>query len=178
MDEPKKKASSKLNARMRKLHRDVGGVVVAMSVMFALSGSIMVFRDVEFLEREAEVQKTLDVGLDANGVKDALRIRQFRQRGAATGGNIEWEGGSYDPATGVATYTEKGYPAPLKQFTTVHKATSGKPFFVFTLAFALAILTLVVTSFWMYKPGTPQFRRFTIMVGVGVVGTALALLMV
>lgn len=177
-DEQKKARGAQLNARMRKLHRDVGGLVVAMSVMFAMSGMIMVFRDVEFLQRETRVEKTIAAGLGPDEVKEALRLRQFRLRGAPAGAIIEFEGGTYDPATGKASYVEKGYPAPVKQVTTLHKATSGRPFFFVTLAYALALLTLVVTSFWMYKPGTPQFRRFTLMVGAGIVGAGVVLLLV
>ncbi|PZX18032.1 hypothetical protein LX69_01067 [Breznakibacter xylanolyticus] len=160
---------------MRLLHRDIGFLVLGLTVIYALSGIVLIYRDTDFLKREVTVEKTIDPNLDAEALGQVLRKRHFKIT-ATHGSVMEFEQGTYNAATGEIRYTSKELPDVLRKFNTLHKSASRSLVHWAGLVYGVLLLFLAVSSLWMYKPGTLLFRRGLIFAGIGVVVAVFLLL--
>lgn len=143
---------------IRILHRDIGFLLVGLTMIYALSGILLIYRSTGFLQSETTSQKTVAVGLEAGELGRELGMRHFELE-KQDGDTIFFQGGSYDRSSGIATYTQSGFPTVLSMFTDLHKVTSRSSMHPLAAVYAFLLLFLAVSSFWMYKPGTRLFRR-------------------
>lgn len=143
---------------MRLLHRDIGFIVVGLTMIYALSGILLMYRGTGFLQTETIVTKKVDKGIDAAELGKALGLRHF-QLERQTGDTILFQGGAYDQATGVATIAKQEFPTVLNMFIQVHKLTSRSTLHIISAVYAALLVFLAVSSFFMYRPGTRLFRR-------------------
>ncbi|EDY83613.1 hypothetical protein VDG1235_3240 [Verrucomicrobiia bacterium DG1235] len=142
--------------------------------IYALSGVIMIFRNTDFLKIEKQIVRTVEPGLTAEELGEALRIRGLRAE-SETEGEIVFRGGIYDRESGEARYTRKELPAVLKAFEEMHKATSDRPLFFLNVFFGVSLLFFVVSSFFMFLP---KSRIMKIGLAYAVAGLALSVVMV
>ena len=63
--------------KIRALHRDIGFFVVGLTVVYALSGLVLTYRDTGLLKREQQVEKTLARGLGSCELARALHLRDL-----------------------------------------------------------------------------------------------------
>ena len=172
------KTTPKKNFRwyMRNLHNQVGFFIVGLVIIYVFSGIVQTYRDTDLLKHAVVHDKELAPGLDNKALGEALKQRNFKVT-KTEGDVIYFEGGSYNAVSGAAQYTTKELYNWVKPFTELHKSNSKPVVHYLTLAFAIALLFLSISAFWMFKPGTRLFSRGVIMTVVGVVAAVLMLIL-
>ncbi len=173
MYQEKKRSLTKL---MRSLHRDIGALVVGLTIIFALSGIIFVYRDVGLLHYDKTIQRNLAPNLDESSLGAALHLRGYKVL-ENNADEIVFQGGRYKKSTGMAVYKNNEYPALFKKLAMLHKSVSASAIHWVTLCYAILLLFLAISSFWMYNPKTKVFKRFLFLSGVGFVFSAVLLLL-
>ncbi|KPM47998.1 PepSY domain-containing protein [Jiulongibacter sediminis] len=142
---------------MRVIHRYLGFFLAGIMAMYALSGMVMIYRTTDFLKEEKHMQKTLEPGLNAEGLGPALRMRLQVQK--EEGDIIYFNDGTYNKVTGEADYTVKELPTLLHKMETIHKATVNSPLYFLNIFFGLSLLFFVISTFWMFAPQTKIFKK-------------------
>ena len=144
--------------RMRVIHRYLGFFLIGIIAVYSLSGTVLIFRDTDFLKQEKQIVKQIRANAKKGEIMQLLNIRQLRIR-KEEGTIIYFEAGQYNKNTGLAEYTVKALPFFLDKITHFHKAKSQDPLFFFNIFFALALLFFAVSSFWMFMPKTAIFKK-------------------
>jgi bacteriorhodopsin len=67
----------------------------------------------------------------------------------------------------------KYYPLVVSKVVKMHKATTGSPLFFLNIAFGIALLFFVVSSFLMFLPKLPQYKQGLKIAAAGFVFVAL-----
>tara|TARA_B100000678_G_C18099355_1_gene458128 strand:- start:174 stop:704 length:531 start_codon:yes stop_codon:yes gene_type:complete len=171
----KKRAPIKpnLNMKMRIYHRCLGFFLAGIMAVYAISGIILIFRDTDAFKIEEQVEEVLPEQVPVEELGRKLRIRDFKVDKVED--NVAYfQGGSYDMNTLTVKYTKKELPFVLEKMEHLHKAKTGDTLFFLNIFFGLALLFFVISSFWMFFPGTDIFKKgiyFTLA------GLVLALLM-
>lgn len=167
-------AKSSTQKKMRIYHRYLGFFLAGIMMVYALSGTVLIFRNTDFLKKEITEEQKLKTGMQTEELGQALRIRNFKV--SKTEGNmVYFKNGSYDAQTGIAVVSKKELPYVLKKMTDLHKATTDRPLFFLNVFFGASLLFFVLSSFWMFLPKTTVFRKGMIFTAAGLV---LALLMI
>jgi hypothetical protein len=159
---------------MRVIHRYLGFFLAGIMAMYALSGTVLIFRNTDFLKQTKTVEKQLDANLAAEQLGEQLRMRGF----SATGEDaniISFREGKYDKNTGFATYTTKSLPFVLDKMTQIHKATTNSPLFFLNIFFGASLLFFVISTFWMFAPKSSTFVKGLYFTAGGVVLTLIML---
>ena len=141
----------------RKYHRLLGFFLTGIMTIYALSGSLLIFRGTDFLKYDQVVERQLAANLPASELGAALRIRGF----SATTENattIEFKNGNYDKASGLVVMQTHDYHPVLQKLVKMHKATTNSPLFFLNLFFGASLLFFAVSSFFMFLPKAPQFK--------------------
>lgn len=162
---PREKAKGRtLSHTMRILHRDIGFLMIGLTLAFSLSGILLVYRSTGFMKSEIQVTRTLDPALSINDVGRALHLRKLTV-GDDDGRRIAFSSepmardGSYDRATGEVRYSAQQLPTFLEKLNALHKTGSGSALHWFSLLYGVLLTFLAVSSLWMFKPSTRPFRR-------------------
>lgn len=161
--------------KFRIYHRYLGFFLVGIMAVYALSGIVLVFRDKDTFKKEKVVEKELPVDTPVDKLGEALRIRNLKVQ-KEEGGIAYFEQGTFDTKTGKAVYTVKELPYLLDRMTHMHKATSSRPLAFLNVFFGLSLLFFVVSSFWMFSPGTSIFKKGLYFTAAGLVLTILLIL--
>ncbi|MFS4469485.1 hypothetical protein [Maribacter sp. 2210JD10-5] len=159
---------------MRIYHRYLGFFVAGIMAVYSISGVVLIFRDTDFLKKEYIAEKQLEPGLDANEVGREIKIKnlKFSSRSEDL---AKFERGTYNTKTGLASYTVKRLPLVLDKMTHLHKAKSSEPLFFLNIFFGVALLFLVISSFWMFLRKTPVFKKGMYFAIAGIVLTLVLL---
>ena len=165
-----------INYYMRIIHRDLGFFVIRLTIIFSLSGIVLIYRDTDFLKKERIREKQLDPNLDAGNLGGILRMRNFEI--IKTEGDIVYfNNGNYNRATGLATYSEKSLPSLLDKMNRLHKKASKDRTHILSTVFGISLFFLAVSSFWLYKPQTRIFRRGMVYAALGFIIAIILLLL-
>lgn len=143
---------------MRVLHRYLGFFLVGVMAVYAISGIVLIFRDTDFLKQEQQINKQIEPNAAAGELGTLLGIKNLKVENS-TPTTITFQNGSYDIQSGLATYTVKKLPFVLDKMTHLHKAKSSQPLYFFNIFFGLSLLFFVLSSFWMFMPGTDVFKK-------------------
>ena len=143
---------------MRIIHRYLGFFLVGIMAVYATSGIVLIFRDTDFLKQEHRFDKQLAPNLSSEDMGQALDLRKLKVD-KTEGGIYYFQEGTYDSATGAASYTLKELPTILEKMTHLHKAKSSEPLFFLNIFFGLSLLFFVISSFWMFMPKTEVFKK-------------------
>ena len=163
-----------VHKRMRIYHRYLGFFLAGIMAMYAISGTILIFRDTNFLKKEKLVKERLKPGLAAVDLGKAIRNRDVKIDSVI--GNIQlFKGGSYNTTTGEVTYTTKTLPVLVEKLTHLHKASTKEPLFYLNVFFAVSLLFFVISSFWMFMPETTIFKKGLYFTLAGIVLTVVLL---
>ena len=160
---------------VRALHRDIGFLVIGLTVIYCLSGIVLTFRETDFLKSEKQVEKSLEPGLNATELPGALRVKRLKVTGEDDQ-TISFANGSYNKITWLAAYTSKDLPPVLNAFNTLHKATNSSGKHWFTLLYACSLAFLALSSFWMYRPENRNFKRGVALASLGALVSVLLLM--
>ena len=164
---------SKISTNMRVYHRYLGFFLAGIMAIYSVSGIIMIFRDTDFLKQENQKVLTVATGLESHAVGAAIKIKNLKIK-SDTLDVVTFENGTYNKTTGVAEFKVKELPYLLNKMTKMHKATNKDPLYYFNIFFGLSLFFFVISSFYMFMPGTTIFKKgmyFTLA------GIALVLLM-
>lgn len=147
----------KLSLKFRILHRYLGFFLAGVMAIYAISGIIMIFRDTDFLKKEAIEIHQLEPNLTGGELSPKLRmgIKVEENKGDV----LYFKQGSYDKATGIATVTKMKLPFVIEKMERLHKATTNSPLYFFNIFFGLSLLFFVLSAFWMFLPSMPIFKK-------------------
>lgn len=143
---------------MRILHRDIGFFVIGLTVIYCISGIMLTYRDTDFLKSKTQIEKTIDSGLKENQLGMVLHLKEMQVL-REDEKEILFSSGSYNKETGAVSYLSKEIPLVLRTFNNLHKVSSNDSRCWFTSLYAVLLLFLAISSFWMYKPGNKYFKR-------------------
>lgn len=166
--------SKSFNYYMRSLHRDIGFFIIGITVIFSLSGIVMIYRDTDFLKTDMKIQKELASGLEPSKLGEIFRIKEMKIT-KTEGGIVYFQNGFYNTISGHAEFTVKSAIPPLNKFIDLHKTWSKRSSSYFIALFAASLFFLAISSFWMFKPQTKTFKRGIILSCVGIVVAILLL---
>lgn len=147
-----------LSYYMRKLHRDAGYFIVGLVFIYALSGITLVYRDTNFMKFDVKKEAKLAPDLTEADLGRALFIRDFKIV-KTENDIITFENGTYNKSTGVAEYTTKELPGFLQKLTALHTTMSSRLNHYSPLIFGSFLMFLAISSFWMFKAGSKNFKR-------------------
>ncbi|MDD4696287.1 MAG: hypothetical protein PHR52_01985 [Fermentimonas sp.] len=161
---------------MRVLHRDIGFITLGLTLVYALSGVILVYRNTNFLMSEKTTVKQLKQDLSAKDLSEQLLIRNF-QILKEEGDMIYFKDGSYNTTTGEATISRKEYPDILNKLVNFHKITGNNKWSFFSTIYGILLLFLAVSSLFMYKFRSKKSKRGIALTGLGIALTIAFLLL-
>jgi len=165
---------SKIQAKVRVYHRYLGFFLAGIMSIYAISGTIMIFRTTNYFKIENNITKELKPNLSESELGKALAIRNFKVTNE-TADKIIFAEGTYNKNTGIANYTVKQLPLFLQKLERLHKATTNSRLFYLNIFFGASLLFFSLSAFFMYVK-TAKVLKKGILVAVG--GLVFALLMV
>ena len=149
---------SKISTNMRVYHRYLGFFLAGIMAIYSVSGIIMIFRDTDFLKKENQKVLTVATGLESHAVGAAIKIKNLKIL-SDTLDVITFPQGTYNKITGVAEFKVKELPYLLNKMTKMHKATHKDPLYYLNIFFGLSLFFFVISSFYMFMPGTTIFKK-------------------
>jgi hypothetical protein len=149
---------SDVSKNMRIYHRYLGFFLAGIMAIYSISGIIMIFRETDFLKKENHKVLTVAPNLKNEEIGPAIKIKNLKVK-SDTLGVVTFEQGTYTRATGVADFTVIELPYLLNKITKMHKATHKDPLYYLNIFFGLSLFFFVMSSFWMFTPGTTIFKK-------------------
>lgn len=171
-----KRAPKNLRWYMRYLHNKIGFFIVGLVIIYGLSGILQTYRDTDLLKHDVRNEKKIAPNLTEEKLGSALKLRNLKVE-RTEGTTLYFKEGSYNSATGEAVYTTKEWYSWINSITSLHKAPSKNVVHYFTTLFAVALLFMSISAFWMFKPGTKLFSSGVYLTIAGIVAAILLLFM-
>lgn len=162
---------------MRAMHRDIGFLVIGLTLIFAVSGIILVHRDSDLLKAPRQVEKRFHPYLNKFELGLALRMRDFHILREDSTMIYFTPQGAYNKKTGVAIYHTDEVPGFFQKLNKLHRIKSKNKMSWFVIAYCVLLAFLAISSFWMYKPKTKPFKRGIIFTLAGFIIAAILLLL-
>ncbi len=147
-----------MSKSMRVIHRYLGFFLAGIMTVYALSGTVMIFRTTNFLKQNKTVEMQLQPNIPVEQLGEKLRIRELKATGEE-GDVIKFNDGSYNKKTGLAVVTRKELPYFLDKMTNMHKATTNSPLFFLNIFFGASLLFFVVSAFFMFAVKSSNFKK-------------------
>ena len=165
---------SEASKNMRVYHRYLGFFLAGIMAIYSISGIIMIFRDTDFLKKENHKVLTVATNLKSDEIGPAIKLKNLKVK-SDTLDVVTFEQGTYNKATGVADYTVKELPYIVNKITKMHKATNKDPLYYLNIFFGLSLFFFVISSFYMFMPGTTIFKKGMYFTLAGIVLTLVML---
>ena len=165
---------SGINQKMRIWHRYLGFYLVGIMAVYAVSGTVLIFRKTDSFKQEKIVEQLLSVNLTEAEVKESLGLKDaifFTAKESF----FYFKGGSYNSQSGVARQIKKEYPFLLDKLIKLHKATTNSPVYWLNIFFGASLLFFVISSFWMFLPHTDVLKKGLYFSLAGIVMTIVIL---
>lgn len=162
---------------MRTCHRVVGYFAIGITLVYALSGIVLNYRNTNFMKVDKQVVKTIAVALTPEELGTALELRGFKVL-EISGDIVNFNTGSYNSVTGEVNYVITDYVFPFNKFSRLHKSVSSNGIHIFGVIYGIVLLFLAVSSYWMYKPGTKHHKEFFLYGGIGIAAAILLLILI
>ena len=155
--------------QMRIIHRYLGYFLAGIMTAYALSGTIMIFRETNFLKHEAISERQLKPNLTAGELSPKLKMAVKVEK--IEGDIFYFKDGYYNQKTGIASVKKMKLPFILEKMERLHKATTDSPLYFLNIFFGLSLLFFVLSAFWMYTPKMPIFKKGMYFATAGIVLT-------
>lgn len=143
---------------MRIYHRYLGFFLAGIMAIYSISGVIMIFRETSFLKKDVHKVMTLAANLKNEEIGPAIKIKNLKTT-EELGDVVKFKEGTYNRTTGVADFTVKELPYFINKMTKMHKATHKDPLYYLNIFFGVSLLFFVLSSFYMFMPGTTIFKK-------------------
>lgn len=163
-----------LSNKMRVIHRYLGFFLAGIMAVYAISGVTLIFRDSDVLKKKYTFEKTIDKGISKSALGRALDVRRLIVT-EEKDGVFYFKEGTYNPTTGEARYSKVEFPPAIKKLQHLHKAKTSDPLYYLNIFFGLSLLFFVISSFWMFMPGSTVFKKGMYFTAAGVALTLLLL---
>jgi hypothetical protein len=164
---------NQINQTMRTYHRYLGFFLAGIMAVYSISGIIMVFRNTDFLKNTIKIEKTIEPNLKAEQLNPILKMKVNVEK--IENGIVYFKGGQYNSETGEVKAEKKELPFILGKMEHLHKATTNDPLFYLNLFFGASLFFFVLSSFWMFLPGTKVFKKGLYFTLAGIVLTLIML---
>ena len=158
---------------IRMIHRNVGYLVIGLSLVYALSGLALIYRDTNFLKSAEKLSITTSTQMVSSDIARDLRLRRIEVTNTE-GDVIHFHDGTsvidgvYDKASGRLSYTKMELPRFLQRFIGLHKTNSSNASHWIAVLYGSLLLFLALSGLGMFKTGTRQFYKGMVMTGIGV----------
>ncbi len=149
---------SDVSKNMRIYHRYLGFFLAGIMAIYSISGVIMIFRDTDFLKKENHKVLTVAANLKNEEIGPAIKLKNLKVK-SDTLDIVTFEQGTYNRTTGVADFKVKELPIVINKLTKLHKATNKDPLYYLNIFFGVSLLFFVISSFYMFMPGTTIFKK-------------------
>ncbi len=143
---------------MRIYHRYLGFFLAGIMAIYSISGVIMIFRETSFLKKDVHKVMTVAPNLKNEEIGPAIKIKNLKTT-EELGDVVKFKEGTYNRTTGVADFTVKELPYFINKMTKMHKATHKDPLYYLNIFFGVSLLFFVLSSFYMFMPGTTIFKK-------------------
>jgi hypothetical protein len=110
------------------------------------------------LKKENHKVLTVATGLESHAVGAAIKIKNLKII-SDTLDVITFPQGTYNKKTGVADFKVMELPYLLNKMTKMHKATHKDPLYYLNIFFGVSLMFFVISSFYMFMPGTTIFKK-------------------
>ena len=165
---------SDVSKNMRIYHRYLGFFLAGIMAIYSISGIILIFRETSFLKKEVHKVITVAPNLKNEEIGPAIKVKNLKTT-EEVGDLVKFEQGTYNKTTGVADFKVKELPSFINKLTKLHKATTKDPLYYLNIFFGLSLFFFVISSFWMFMPGTTIFKKGIYFTIGGVVLTLIML---
>lgn len=162
---------------MRALHRDAGFLTLGLTLVYALSGILLIYRNTDFLKKEQTSVIHLQQNLPEEDLVKQLAVRNFQVE-KREGEVIYFKEGYYNVTTGEAKISRTDYPLLIKKLVNLHKVTGNNRLSLFNTIYGILLLFLSVSSFFMFKFGTRKSKRGLALTGLGIMLTIVFLVLI
>lgn len=159
---------------MRILHRDIGFLMIGLTLVYGVSGIILLYRDTDLFTIDKEYVEMIKPHMPADELGEALELRRLRVI-EERNDTIYFNYGYYCQSTGEAVYTINTYPDFVWTINSFHKLKSRFTSHWFATVYGVMLLFLALSSLWMYKPSSKKFKRGIVLTAIGLVLAAIAL---
>lgn len=149
---------SKISKTFRVYHRYLGFFLAGIMTIYALSGTLMIFRTTNFLKYDKITEREIGANVSAEELGGKLFIRDLQVLNEDDN-TITFSQGSYNKATGIATYTVKELPVVLQKLERLHKATTNSPLYFLNIFFGISLLFFSVSAFFMFTKTNKVLRK-------------------
>jgi hypothetical protein len=149
---------SNTSKNMRIYHRYLGFFLAGIMAIYSISGVIMIFRETSFLKKDVHKVMTVATNLKNEEIGPAIKIKNLKTT-EESGDIVKFKEGTYNRTTGVADFTVKELPYFINKMTKMHKATHKDPLYYLNIFFGVSLLFFVLSSFYMFMPGTTIFKK-------------------
>lgn len=166
--------SREVSMKVRVIHRYLGFFLAGIMAVYSISGIALIFRDSDILKNETVTEKVVAKNLSKDDLGRELGLKRLKID-KEVDGVYYFKEGTYIIATGESKVTKTDYPFILNKLNNFHKAKSGEPLFFMNIFFGLSLLFFVISSFWMFMPKTPIFKKGLYFTLAGIVLTAILL---
>ena len=161
---------------MRALHRDIGFLMIGLTVVYCVSGIILVYRDTDLFTIDKQYIETLKPNIEASELGRALQLRHLRVE-KEVADTIYFNYGSYSKSSGVANYTINTYPDIVWTINSFHKIKTKASMHWMAVIYGVLLLFLAISSLWMYKPRSKKFKRGLVLTALGLIIAVVALML-
>ena len=158
----------------RLIHRYLGFYLVGIMAVYAISGTIMIFRRTDVFKRVTEIETQITPQLTEKKLGKVLEIKDFKIT-RNEGDFAFFKEGQYNIKTGEVAYLKKEYPFIIKKLEGLHKATTESPIYWLNIIFGASLLFFAVSSFWMFLPQTSVFKKGIYFSLAGIIMTLIIL---
>ena len=149
--------SQKTASSFRKYHRYLGFFLAGIMIVYATSGSLLIFRTTDFLKYEQTIERALEPGLQGKMLGSELRLKGFEISGEDDK-TVTFKQGTYDKTTGQVVMLINEYPPVLAKMVKLHKATTDSPLYFLNLFFGASLLFFAVSAFFMFVWRLPTYK--------------------
>ncbi len=147
---------------MRSLHRDIGFLLIGLTLLYTITGLLLIYRGTSFLKTEKSYEKTIATNLKTYEIGDALherKLKPVKEDGDIVYFKIKKCKGTYNKTTGKALYSKVERPFIVQYILDIHLSNNKGYLHWFTTLYAVLLTFLAVSSLWMFKPGSVSFKR-------------------
>ncbi|MHA8064294.1 hypothetical protein [Aquirufa aurantiipilula] len=167
-------SKSTMHNSMRVYHRYLGFFLTGIMAVYALSGTVLIFRETDFLKSEKQMEKSIPKDIKTEDLGKEMRMRDFKVE-KEEGGIVYFKNGSFNRQTGIAQFKVKSLPFVMEKMVNMHKATTNSPLFFMNIFFGMSLLFFVISTFWMFLPKTAIFKKGLYFTLAGIILTLLML---
>ena len=155
---------------MRVLHRNLGFLALGMVIIYSLGGIVLIHRNGDFMKKSTPVEMTIAPNLGEQELGEALKFKKFKVT-EEKDGIMYFAEGQYDKQSGKASFVKQELIFPFNKFTALHKLPCAQNPHVgwFTTIFGIILFFLAVSSLFMFKTNSQQFKKNMAYTAIGLV---------